>query len=77
MTTSRGWLRDLRLRAGFARQQDLADKLGVSSELVTMWETGARRPGHGHLISLDEILGPEVIHGFRAEAHAEPSQQAS
>ncbi len=44
-------------------QQDLADRLFVSRELVSMWESGRRRPDYPMIRSIAEAFGvpPEEI----------------
>lgn len=38
-------------------QQDIADRLDISDNTVSQWETGARRPNIDMLIRLTEIFG--------------------
>lgn len=38
-------------------QQDIADRLDISGNTVSQWETGARRPNIDMLIRLTEIFG--------------------
>lgn len=73
----RTWLKIARLTAGYLRQQDLADAIEVSSELVSMWESGARRPSPSRIATLAKLLGPEVASRFDAEIEAESQQAAS
>ncbi|MCR5809551.1 MAG: helix-turn-helix domain-containing protein [Clostridiales bacterium] len=37
-------------------QQELADRLFVSRELVSKWETGMRRPDHNTFLRIAEVL---------------------
>lgn len=46
----------LREQRGFT-QEELAEKLFVSRELISKWETNRRRPSHEYLTPLSEILG--------------------
>lgn len=52
-------IRELRTLAGLS-QSELAEKLFVSRELVSKWETGARRPDHRMLEQLAEIFSVPV-----------------
>ena len=60
-------IKALRLERGETQQQ-LADALGVTWPLVSMWETGARTPSVGNLLRLcshfgcsaDRVLGREA-----------------
>jgi transcriptional regulator with XRE-family HTH domain len=36
-------------------QQAVADKLGVSRQLVSLWEQGSRTPGYQHLLKLANL----------------------
>lgn len=38
-------------------QTDLAEKLGISREAVSMYESGARKPSFENFIALAEIMG--------------------
>ena len=49
-------IREHRIRCGLS-QQELADKLYVSRELVSKWETLSRRPGRNELFMLSELFG--------------------
>lgn len=42
------WIKNVRRRAGFASQQDLADALGVTRGAVGNWETGLGVPSMAH-----------------------------
>ena len=42
-------LKDLRKRSEFT-QQDLADKLGVTSASISSWESGSRKPDFETLV---------------------------
>lgn len=46
----------LRKNAGFS-QDELAEKLFVSRELVSKWETGKRNPDYRMIIKLSDIFG--------------------
>ena len=41
-------------------QYELADKLFVSRDLISKWETGERRPSYDYLIKLSEVLSCDV-----------------
>lgn len=49
-------IREHRHRCGLS-QQELADKLYVSRELVSKWETSSRRPGRNELLIMSEFFG--------------------
>lgn len=49
-------LRALRLARGFSRQQDLAEKLGVTQTTVSRWEAGEAEPTTEALLALAELL---------------------
>ncbi|MBR3383552.1 MAG: helix-turn-helix transcriptional regulator [Clostridia bacterium] len=53
---------DARASAGMTQQQ-LAEKLFVSRDLVAKWEQGRRRPDHGTIVRIAEALSvkPESI----------------
>ena len=55
-------------------QQDIADRLDISGNTVSQWETGARRPNVDMLVKLARVLGctPNDILGFE---EAEPGQE--
>lgn len=42
------WIKNVRRRAGFASQQDLADAMGVSRGAVGNWESGVGMPSMAH-----------------------------
>ena len=52
-------LMDLRRRAGMSQEQ-LADRLGVTRQSVSKWESGTAMPELVKLISLSEIFGVSV-----------------
>ncbi|MCR5484729.1 MAG: helix-turn-helix domain-containing protein [Clostridiales bacterium] len=53
---------DLRMRADLT-QQELSEKLYVSKDLVSKWETGKSRPDHRTVLKMAEIFSvdPEMI----------------
>lgn len=60
-------------------QQDIADKLEVSDNTVSQWETGARRPNVDMLVKLARVLGctPNDILGFEEEKTEEGAAEVS
>ena len=53
---------ELRTKAALS-QQELADRLFVSRELVSKWETGSRRPDFGTIGAIAEVfhVSPDAI----------------
>ena len=49
-------LRKLRMEAGYKTQEDLAKRLGVAKNTVSVWERGERPPKDEMIIQLVEIL---------------------
>lgn len=49
-------LKEYRKKNGMS-QQDIADRLDISGNTVSQWETGDRRPNIDMLIRLTEIFG--------------------
>ena len=47
---------DLRKKNGWS-QEELAEKLGVSRQAVSKWETGAADPSTSNLLALSKIFG--------------------
>jgi transcriptional regulator with XRE-family HTH domain len=43
-------------------QEQLAEKCGTVQSVVSMWETGARRPGTDHLRNLAQALNKTADH---------------
>ena len=62
----------LRIGAGMT-QQELADRLFVSRDLVAKWETGRRRPDRGRVERMAEIFGVDggEIHSPDAQVVSE------
>ena len=68
MNTFQIRLRQLRLKAGYKSQNDLATALGITQPTVGSWESGARVPRHETLqelarffdVSIDYLLGTET-----------------
>ncbi len=50
-------IRHHRKNAGFRRQIDLADLLGVHQATVSSWESGANRPDHQAMFDLHSLIG--------------------
>ncbi len=50
------WRRGARLT-----QSELAGKLGISSLLVSQWETGRRRPNEENLLAIAELSAQQVM----------------
>ena len=53
------YIQNLRKKAGLT-QKDLADKLNISFQAVSKWETGESLPDTGILLDLADILGTSV-----------------
>lgn len=54
-----GYIQMLRRRAGLT-QKDLAERLNISFQAVSKWETGESLPDTGLLLELSDILGVSV-----------------
>ena len=48
-------IKEIRMAHGYS-QRDLAEKIGVSSSTVAMWETGKRTPDFDTLIRLSDLF---------------------
>ncbi len=57
---------DARVKANIT-QQELADKLFVSRELISKWENGSRRPNYGTFLQIAEALSVPVDSLIRRE----------
>lgn len=57
---------DARAKANIT-QQELADKLFVSRELISKWENGSRRPNYGTFLQIAEALSVPVNSLIRRE----------
>ena len=57
---------DARAKANMT-QQELADKLFVSRELISKWENGSRRPNYGTFLQIAEALSVLVDSLIRRE----------
>ena len=57
---------DARVKANIT-QQELADKLFVSRELISKWENGTRRPNYGTFLQIAEALSVPVDSLIRHE----------
>jgi transcriptional regulator with XRE-family HTH domain len=64
---TREWLREMRTNKGFS-QTKVARDLGVARQNYAAYENGTKTPRSDRMFSLSEILGPEVIEHFKAEA---------
>lgn len=64
-----------RERLGY-RQEDVAAALGVSREMVSYWETGARRPNDRQLVALARLFRLDVGHLLLAEDFDEMPDEA-
>ncbi len=61
------FLKELRKKTGLTQEQ-LAEKLSVSSRTVSRWETGSNMPDIGMLVEIADLYGvsiPEIIAGER------------
>ena len=58
---------DARAKANMT-QQELADKLFVSRELISKWENGTRRPNYGAFLQIADVLSVPVDSLIRREA---------
>ena len=65
----------LRKRAGWS-QEELAEKLGVSRQAVSKWESGATQPELSKLIELSKLYSVSVDELLSLE-HAKPEQDAA
>lgn len=48
-----------RIRKGI-KQKDLAEKVGISQNLLSMYESGKRKPNHATLSKIADILGCDI-----------------
>ena len=67
-------LMDLRRREGLSQEQ-LADRLGVTRQSVSKWESGSAMPELGKLIAIADLFGVTLDELVRGRA-AEPEQKA-
>ena len=70
-------LQNLRRAAGFSQEQ-LAERLNVTRQAVSKWETGEGKPDIDNLLPLAKLLGTTVDHLLdhaAAEPHAETPPQ--
>ncbi len=70
------WLQSGRENKGLTRSQ-LANELGVSIQIVAMWESGQKSPSRDATFRLADLLGPQVLEMFAAEARDRAPQQKS
>ena len=59
-----------RKKAGLS-QEALAEKLGVSRQAISKWETGAADPSTANLLALAKLYGvsaEELLRGTRSDA---------
>ena len=68
-------LYELRRASGMS-QEELAEKLGVSRQAVSKWESGATQPELGKLIELSKLYSVSVDELLSLE-HAKPEQDAA
>ena len=59
-----GFLRELRKSAGFTQEQ-VAEKLGISSRTISRWETGAYMPDISMLVDIAELYDVDIRVEFR------------
>ena len=63
-------LYELRRASGMS-QEELAEKLGVSRQAVSKWESGASDPSTANLLALAKLYGvpaEELLRGTRGDA---------
>lgn len=68
-------LYELRRASGMS-QEELAEKLGVSRQAVSKWESGATQPELSKLIELSKLYSVSVDELLSLE-HAKPEQDAA
>lgn len=64
-------LTELRRKAGLSQEQ-LADRLGVTRQSVSKWESGAAMPELGKLIALSELFGVSIDYLVKEENVSDP-----
>lgn len=72
-------LKTYRLRHGYSQEQ-LAERLGVSRQAVTKWETGQSKPSSKHLHALADLYGIStevLLHNEQAPQEALPNMPAN
>lgn len=57
------WVLDVRLYAGFASQDDFADRLGVNRTTVADWERGANLPEGMHILTMIKMHSTLLLPG--------------
>ena len=68
---------DLRKRQGLS-QEALAEKLHVSRQTVSRWETGSALPDAGNIVQLSRLFGitaDETAAPLRRQGEAQPRQR--
>jgi len=65
----RVWMRVMRINKGF-KQTQLAKAVGVARQTLAAWESGRKNPDRDNVFRLADLLGPEVLANFEAEARA-------
>lgn len=65
-----------RQRAGLT-QETLAERLGVSKSLVSLWETGVRRVKMDQALKIADVLGTDISNLFVNKASNSPVAKAS
>lgn len=63
------WRRENRLT-----QAEVGTRLGVSSLLVSQWETGRRRPGESNLQAIADLTGSAVLPNDFYDLPSRPSE---
>ena len=64
-------LTELRRKAGLSQEQ-LADRLGVTRQSVSKWESGAAMPELGKLIALSELFGASIDYLVKENQTSDP-----
>lgn len=64
-------LTELRRKAGLSQEQ-LADRLGVTRQSVSKWESGAAMPELGKLIALSELFGVSIDYLVKESQTSDP-----
>ena len=64
-------LTELRRKAGLSQEQ-LADRLGVTRQSVSKWESGAAMPELGQLIALSELFGVSIDYLVKESQTSDP-----
>jgi DNA-binding XRE family transcriptional regulator len=73
--SSSSWLRDLRVAAGFQTPETFAQRVGVSTDSIRVWEAGKAVPLWERLHAIAEVLkcpDEEVVEGIWNEKVEDP-----